>query len=185
MVIEEVKRQLDTQHLLATLTVQVEDAIRFLASSMAGGQGMGSISGETTLEAFVVGQLQVSRAAWEAGSAAAVRQHVRLKHLAALYRRLEEQATGKSWLGEVPAAYKVPLSAEADGALRQAAPQLADGEGLLALLRQVLEGRYPAGGNLRETLEAVGAEDEDAALLPASLLLSHAGSVYALLEGLS
>ena len=84
--------------------------------------------------------------------------------LAALYRRLEEQTTGKSWLSDVPPAYKVVLSVEMDGALRQAVPQLTDGEGLLANLRQLLEGRYPPAGNLREMLEAVDVEDAAAEL---------------------
>ena len=177
-IVENIKCELDTQNLLATLTVQVEDAIRFLGSAQ-----VGDISGEMTLEAFVLTQLQVARSAWEQGSTRAVRQHVQLKHLAALYRRLEEQTTGKSWLSDVPPAYKVVLSVEMDGALRQAVPQLTDGEGLLANLRQLLEGRYPPAGNLREMLEAV--DVEDAALVPDTLKLEHAGSVYVLLESLS
>ena len=84
--------------------------------------------------------------------------------------------------GSEGAAVRAELGAEADGALRQAVPQLADSEGLLASLRQLLEGRYPPDGNLRENLDSVGVDD--AVLVPVALKLGHAGSVYELLESL-
>jgi len=142
-VAEDVRQQVDTAGLLAALIAQVEGAIRFLASTEPG-----DVESAMLLQDFVLAQLQVSAPQWEGASVEAVRRGVRLCHLEALNRQLQDQAMGKgSWTEQVGSHYKVPLP-EAEAAALEAAA-FVNAAGLREHLKYfMVDAKPPSGEDL-------------------------------------
>lgn len=119
-------QELDTKERLLRLTAMVEDCARFLVQAGR----LGGLDGASSLDDFLRRVVGCDEAEWVAASTAAVRRSVRLKHLAALYRALEQLATGRAGedalLSRVPKRYQEPLSALLEEELRTKAARWPD-----------------------------------------------------------
>lgn len=186
--------ELDTTPRLLRLTAVVEDAARFLGQA-------GRLTGldpKHLLDSFVVGAMGMDPQAWAVAAPQAVRQHVCLSHLAALYRCLEAAATGKgenAFLERVPAAYRSALSEAQANALLVAASSWQDRERVIAGLKGLIQNGtdatsgYGPGQSLREMLTCVEFLDEDGddawflESFPTTLEMRHIVDTYTAITG--
>jgi hypothetical protein len=190
--------EVDTQHRLSGLILQLEECIAFLVSVGGDAKSTITIDGSTKLQTYVLDALLVEPAAWSAVCTPVIEQHVRLCHLDTMLTFLHNKMNGDPADATLQV-FRSDLDAAASAGLKAAFTSMNSDMQMWVLgnLRKLLvdhccsQDSHMYGQqeslSLMFALDLVFEEDppdELYTILPDSVLVSHAYQVYRILEEL-
>mmetsp|Transcript_5312 Transcript_5312/g.5426 ORF Transcript_5312/g.5426 Transcript_5312/m.5426 type:complete len:591 (-) Transcript_5312:37-1809(-) len=188
-ILNEIWKELDTQHRLTRLLSLLEGCIAFIVSSGGTGTNFQLNEGDTLLEDYVLGTLLMNPNKWEEIRCPSLAQHVRLHHLQCLYLDLERR-NGYDPLFQVALAYRDPIPDNLLSQLRQNLIKI-DLSIFTPILRefcteQLVSATWPSENNLKEFIGYSTEVDLESfdwfELISSELELRHAYELYKLVS---